>query len=524
MRVVLGALLCAAPLEQVRLRSVPASVESELTAASCSRADVAALLSQLDAGDTGVIPAGSCTWTDRIVWNAPANVTLRGSGSLSTLGGGDTTVIVDGYASANPLIAVTVSTTGTFRMAGLTVRATTESVAKTSGTVIITGPGTVRLDHLHLDTTTNSINGNYILWISDRVTGVLHHSLVDLYSNSAVYISNGLGTDGFGHTSWASATNFGQPNGTADGYFFMEDNHFRGVINQPCRVGDSSGGAKFVLRFNDIEGCSGVEAHATGHVIIGDRGPRAQTSYNNHFITIASSDPPPFNIANLGSGTALVWGNEADALAIKNPMVFRVTRRHNATYAQTATPDGWGYCGTEFNGTGSNWDGNTTAAKGYPCLDQPGRGQGDLLTGSGSATVNNTTGKISWPNQALEPIYFWRNVAVPHPGYGGSFYNDDTNGRLTADVDYYQQASGVQTSASSPFDGTTGVGWGTLARRPATCTTGVAYFATDQGSWNTSSSNTYGVQRNGEDGLLYKCTATNTWTLFYTPYTYPYPV
>ena len=50
------------------------------------------------------------------------------------------------------------------------------------------------------------------------------------------------------------------------------------------------------------------------------------------------------------------------------------------------------------------------------------------------------------------------------------------------------------------------------------------YWATDQGSWNTSTSNPEGVQLNGADGVLYRCTSTNTWTLYYTPYTYPHPL
>ena len=51
-------------------------------------------------------------------------------------------------------------------------------------------------------------------------------------------------------------------------------------------------------------------------------------------------------------------------------------RRDSYTYREAAPPEGWGYCGRSFSGTGSNWDGNTDQQTGYPCLDQPGRGEG----------------------------------------------------------------------------------------------------------------------------------------------------
>ncbi len=70
---------------------------------------------------------------------------------------------------------------------------------------------------------------------------------------------------------------------------------------------------------------------------------------------------------------------------------------------------------------------------------------------------------------------------------------------------------------NAAFDGTVGVGRGVVASRPATCTTGVAYWATDEGEWNSTNGGT-------ADGRLYKCTSTNTWTLHYTPYTYPHPL
>jgi len=55
------------------------------------------------------------------------------------------------------------------------------------------------------------------------------------------------------------------------------------------------------------------------------------------------------------------------------------------------------------------------------------------------------------------------------------------------------------------FDGTTGIGVGPLASRPTNCIKGVGYWATDT---NT----------------LYRCTATNTWEAYYTPYAYPHPL
>ena len=63
--------------------------------------------------------------------------------------------------------------------------------------------------------------------------------------------------------------------------------------------------------------------------------------------------------------------------------------------------------------------------------------------------------------------------------------------------------------------------WGPIANRPATCTsngqgTGVGYWATDEGDWNSTNP--------GPDGQLYTCSAPNTWTLYYTPYAYPHPL
>jgi hypothetical protein len=59
--------------------------------------------------------------------------------------------------------------------------------------------------------------------------------------------------------------------------------------------------------------------------------------------------------------------------------------------------DPWGFC------NGSNvWDGNTNST-GYPCLDQPGRGKGTLMS-------NFNPTPVGWTQQVADPIYVWNNT------------------------------------------------------------------------------------------------------------------
>jgi hypothetical protein len=218
------------------------------------------------------------------------------------------------------------------------------------------------------------------------------------------------------------------------------------------------------------------------------------------------------------SGPALVWGNSVDQV-YKNILYFNNCRRNSTTcgYTQNTPPAGWGYC----DGT-SVWD---TGATPDVCIDQPGRGQGDLLVGSygSSNRLNDATGTQTWPNQSLEPVYEWSTTGTIVSGWGSNWTSNSATVTIQNNRDYYLHHgnSGCDAGAGSCA---TGVGVGTLAQRPANCTTGVGYFATDQGAWNTSTSNAYGVQRSGANGVLYTCVSTNTWALYYTPYTYPHPL
>lgn len=490
-----------------------------INADSAEQDDVNDAVQSAAEGDTVVIPAETAHWTGSISWNAPPNVILKGGGTAAT-GGGDQTVIIDDSNLTTPLLQIIAF--GPHRMTGITVQSGIGTGIKNNGTLAIHGAaGGLRIDHCHFASWANA--NAIMIEFGSGVFGVMDHCILDWQGLNALYFKNGR--QSVGHTTanleWSLPTAPGGAN-----YFFIEDNIINGVAS---RIYDGWNGAKVVTRFNNVHRCVLGEVHGTGHAG-DDRGVRAQESYGN-LVTTDMGEEPNFCGLDLGSGCSLLWGNSWDQ-AYKSFVVLKLARRfsmaNGGPYNQVATPDGWGYAGTENNGTGSNWDGGTVNAtdlvEGYPCIDMPGRGQGDLLTGVFPTKINDATGTLHWPNQALEPIYIWANVGAIRPGYGDNEVGNQTGGRAAPNRDFYLPASGVQVNATTPFDGTEGVGWGPLALRPTTCTPGVAYFATDQGSWNTSETNPYGVQQNGASGVLYVCNAPDSWTLYYTPYIYPHPL
>lgn len=294
--------------------------------------------------------------------------------------------------------------------------------------------------------------------------------------------------------------------GTANN-FFVEDNviDFEVVPDDSLGCLDAWNSSGVVWRFNTSTNCR-IVAHGVTH----GGGAMNYEVYRNTLRRDGTGLTNCYRtIHHQGSGEAMVFDNTLDCSAAISASAIALLH-----YRDSPTPAG---PNAQCDGT-LPIDGNTSPEatyRGYPCWHQPGHAPAG--------------GSPAWGT--LSPMGFFRNTNVLDgskvdvlfecPWSAGHYCAE----HVLANRDYYNAVSATaQTSASSPFDGTTGIGHGTLANRPMTCTHttapdgdeggGVMYWATDQGSWNQA----------GDDGVLYRCSATNTWTTHYTPYTYPHPL
>jgi hypothetical protein len=276
-------------------------------------------------------------------------------------------------------------------------------------------------------------------------------------------------------------------------------------------------GGSFVVRFNVFNG-GRIESH--GIQADHERGCHSYELYNNS-MTNPQADEQYWPFSQR-SATGFVMHNTLDNKWLQQYMRIDGPRLNEGSIAgQVPT---WQFCDglaqsanvsgySSFSGpkslnidTGLN-NGSTT---GYRCRDQIGAGPDSSTWASGWSTTP--------PSQGSQPLYVWNNsfggsemsVNLSCEGTSSTLCTDQT-ANVVQNRDYY-----LYNTTSCSGTQTTGVCEGTLANRASNCTTGVGYWATDQGSWNGSGT--------GGQGQFYQCTATNTWTQTYTPYTYPHPL
>jgi hypothetical protein len=168
---------------------------------------------------------------------------------------------------------------------------------------------------------------------------------------------------------------------------------------------------------------------------------------------------------------------------------------------------------------------------GYPCRDQIGMGT-DVSTWTSFPTATTKA-----PSQVSAPVYVWQNFNDASSLITAGVFSSTLGGVILGGRDF--QNHNNTNCAAGGAACTAGVGCGTLANRPSSCTTGVGYWATNQTNCaditgyagasicdyvtnpsctpDRSASTTYA-------GTLYKCTSTDTWEEYFTPYDYPHPL
>jgi len=487
------------------------------TAASTSYAEVSACVTAASSGDTINIPGGTSTWNTRLVISSKS-LWLKGAGAGTeaqcATGGQTTYTCITMGTPTNGLIEWTLIPTGLSKISGITLDGGTgTSCGDNDGLVNLSGD-TANWASLRNRFISRRCHG---LQVHEFVRGVdtSYHERRD--NHFSAYVHHGKWNNGntcpnypggCGDSAWADDTNYG-----TGAFFVFEDCTMERGGSGAVYGTDGWKGSRFVVRLCTMLN-STVNDHGTdssGRA----RGARAKEVYGNQFtfdnISISA-------VMSARGGTAMFWGNEVTTGGGQT-----VTRCCDVTHYRVLEFQGSGECsywGCADDSANNNFDEGSGTGNGYAAMDQAGRGKGDLISGDEYVSPCSGTPKcgvtpVGWPNQALEPVYAWNNN------------KDGANSALSRNggsniADYLQENRDYYTEGS--LNGVKGSG--ARASRPSTCTTGEAYWSTDGGgNWNTSTSNPAGVQLNGADGALDKCTATNTWTNdAYVPYTYPHPL
>ena len=453
----------------ILLASTPLLVNAETfscttTTASANGSAIQSAINSASAGAVICVPSGS--GSGDFTLNKPVTVVgaaQRGAGTTTTTG----------------RFTIT-GATGAARVTGFTFNINSYHTIEWS-----TG---FRVDHNIINFSPGSDFG--ILAYGDQNTPV--EGLIDnnTFKNCKVVYFGSHDGAGAGNPRWSEPLNMG----TAKA-LYVEDNTFNltdvGSYNNSV---DSNWGSRFVIRFNTF-----LNGRIEQHSLQGNnqRAARLWEIYNNTMSNPLWKNYRPYFIRG---GTGMVFHNTSDGKFLNNEIDIDNARSSEDSIAGQL--GAFGFCdGTHFP------DGNMSGQQGWPCRDQIGRStDASFWTGFGSPS----------PAQASAPAYFWRNTEPGGETPVSRSCETAGNPRCIRQNTYHLLGNRDYYAYSSSFNGTVGIGEGPLASRPATCTTGVAYWATDVGEWNS--------RNPGPDGQLYRCAAPNTWSLYYTPYQYPHPL
>jgi hypothetical protein len=426
-----------------------------ITAASPSFTDVSAAIAQASPGNTVLVPAGTATWNDHLVITKGIN--MIGAGK-------DSTIITSNYYCPNQhmqpangyspaqcleqyLIAYKPSNPNAnepFQLSGFTL----DLASKCEGIMIVNYVNSpaitnVRVDNNKIINPAVGTNSSYPWEFGVGIVMCVWGQVYGVVDNNVISGAAYFNVIGMNEYNWTNETfQFGSASN-----LYFEDNDITlasSDTSQYCIV--SGAGGRWCFRYNRIHamGCPpGLWPVLDAHGNNGEGGNLSLMGCEAYSNTV---DIGTYNgrLTDQRGGRALVYNNNIITSGSVNMLV-------REEYLDSTSP---------------------------PATASDGETQHVCNSYYWSNTKNSST--------RIDPE---RGSTID---YGGP-------------IGLVPQANRDFWFQGSSFNGTTGVGVGPLASRPSTCTTGVAYWAIDEGK-------------------LYVATATNIWTLYYTPYAYPHPL
>jgi hypothetical protein len=379
--------------------------------------------------------------------------------------GAGKTVITSNVPTSNSYYLISYSaptSTSLFRITGFTFNLNSQS----QGIYFGNSSTTYRAIRMDNNSFTNCKNSAYpTVVINGTFKGVIDNNTFTGYPHFDNY-----GTGGGGKDSWNNLT---YTHGSEDNVYW-EDNDFT-ISNSSVSAFTSGGhGGRYVYRYNTYSSNIGIQPvfDFHGNQTAGVFGTMGVAIYGNK---ITMTNNGAVKISSQRGGKALIFNNKA---ITSQTVSLDLYEQYEDAYDSK----------TQTNYTCPNDAYHLYPGK-YGCASD------------------------KQPDHASDS-YYWNNrqsTTLRNPFQTSGFL-----GTLVENVHWWSQ--------KTPFNGTSGVGCGTLVSRPASCTVGVGYWATNQSCSTVDDAN---IGRNPQtpiSGTLYKCTATNIWTAYYTPYTYPHPL
>jgi hypothetical protein len=433
------------------------TMNAQTTANSCSQTDVQSAVNNAGRKGTVLVPAGSCSWGSTLTLTY--GITLTGAGVGSTVITSNITPLAlhpDAIAIAN---GENIKITG-FTFDG---NASADTLVELEGASGITGTRAyccyIIGDNKFQNTSPSSSNGVFQAQPNSngQLRGVIYHNTFDRCNIIIRPFSN----NDTGEWANTAFNNFSY--GSSDNLYFED---------------------------NTIQFSSSYSGNNPGWIESG-QGGRIVGRFNTWNLANATTPQEVWDIHGFQNWNGTINSGQTSTMIVE---YYDNILINMGTYRWINHRGSWGMF---FDNTLTGSGGNSIEVNEY----YPG-----VPGGSGCPAQINPT-PINY-NPVVNNTYAFnnalngsRNNMVPGIIGNGCGIAENSN--------YWNQ----QTS----FNGTVGVGRGTKASMPATCTSGVGFWVTDEGSWNTK------LAANSS-GRFYKCVSPNNWQLYFTPYTYPHPL